>query len=285
MIVNSGQESQLFVSSGGFVQSEQIVDRQLPKRVRSEEQVTLGIDSINLDSSNLESISVDLNQHEGISVEAAANIKESMVVSSTLAHPRRKLDMSSKLYETGKEASALYIVNQGLLKAIVPTAIGRDRIADIYGPGDLLGTAAIEGSRHVETVIALQECILTPIDPKLGLVHGKSSRFIANALAKQMRRHREALDDAELPVGARLTRIILRMCERFGEVHSTTSVRLPIALTHEDFAAFTGSSRVTITRILGELRQVSALTGSRGVYTANPVLLEKATDQFVLKVL
>ena len=68
MIVNPGQESQLFVRSGGFVQSEQIVDRQLPKRARSEKQVTVGIDSINLDSTNLESISVDFNQHEDISV-------------------------------------------------------------------------------------------------------------------------------------------------------------------------------------------------------------------------
>jgi len=257
MIVSSGQESQLFADSGGYFKEQ------------------ISIESASLPSSRMV-------EHE---ISDAKSVEGSMVVSGTLAHPRRKLDINSILYEAGKDASALYIVNQGLLKAIVPTAIGRDRIADIYGPGDLLGSASIEGGQHVETVVALQDSILTPIDPKLGLVHSKSSRYIANALARQMRRHREAIDDAELPVGARLTRIILRMCERFGEVHSATSVRLPIALTHEDFAAFTGSSRVTITRILGELRQINALTGSRGLYTANPILLEKATDQFVLKVL
>lgn len=258
MIVSSGQESQLFVDSGGFLKPEQV----------------------SIDSALTEPSDQTANEIEDVN-----SAKGSMVVSGTLAHPRRKIEINSILYETGKDASALYVVNQGLLKAIVPTAIGRDRIADIYGPGDLLGSASIEGGQHVETVVALQDSILTPIDPKLGLVHSKSSRFIANALARQMRRHREAIDDAELPVGARLTRIILRMCERFGEVHSKTSVRLPIALTHEDFAAFTGSSRVTVTRILGELRQLNALSGSRGVYIANPILLEKATDQFVLKVL
>ncbi len=258
MIVNTGQESQLFFDSTSYVASDRLTNEQL------------SADSASTTSSS--------------GTQSLKSVKGSMV-SGTLAHPRRKLELSSVLYETGRDASALYIVNQGLLKAIVPTSMGRNRIADIYGPGDLLGSAAIEGGQHVETVIAIQDSILTPIDPHLGLVHSKSSRFIANALARQMRRHREAVDDAELPVGARLTRMILRMCERFGEAHSTTSVRLPIALTHEDFAALTGSSRVTITRILGELRQNNALTGTRGVYVANPILLEKATDQFVLKVL
>lgn len=258
MIVNTGQESQIFFDSSSYLSDEQLAKEQL------------STDLVIQPSKNGQ----DINSETG-----------SMVVSGTLAHPRRKLEQNSVLYETGRDASALYVVNQGLLKAIVPTSMGRNRIADLYGPGDLLGSAAIEGGQHVETVIALQDSILTPIDPQLGLIHCKSSRFIANALARQMRRHREAVDDAELPVGARLTRMILRMCERFGEAYSSTSVRLPIALTHEDFAALTGSSRVTITRILGELRQNDALTGSRGVYMANPVLLEKATDQFVLKVL
>lgn len=266
MIVSSGPEPQLFTEGTGYVRSDQIT-------------------TVSKESSQETSLETSLESMQQRSILDVETANGSMVVSRTVAHPRRKLETNSVLYETGKDASALYIVNQGLLKAIVPTAVGRNRIADIYGPGDLLGSASIEGGQHVETVITLQDSVLTPLDPKLALIHQKSSRFVANALARQMRRHREAIDDAELPVGARLTRILLRLCERFGERHTTKSIRLPIALTHEDFAAFTGSSRVTITRILGELRQMGALTGSRGVYDANPILLEKATDQFVLKVL
>ncbi len=262
MIVSSGPEPQVFTEAANYLQNE------------SQHSVS---------GSTMQS-TMQNSQVHGSHLEAES-VKGSMVVPRTLAHPRRKLGKDCSLYETGKEASELYIVNQGLLKAVVPTAMGRNRIADIYGPGDLLGFASIEGGQHVETVVALHNSVLTPIDPRLALVHPKSSRFVANALAKQMRRHREAIDDAELPVGARLTRILLRMCERFGERHSAKLVRLPIALTHEDFAAFTGSSRVTITRILGELRQIGALKGGRGIYEANPALLEKATDQFVLKVL
>ena len=62
-------------------------------------------------------------------------------------------------------------------------------------------------------------------------------------------------------------------------------VKLPLALTHEDLASLTGSSRVTITRILGELRHEGALSGTRGVYYADPQGLEAATDDYVMQVL
>ncbi|HET8984452.1 MAG TPA: helix-turn-helix domain-containing protein, partial [Trueperaceae bacterium] len=52
-----------------------------------------------------------------------------------------------------------------------------------------------------------------------------------------------------------------------------------------DLADLTGSSRVTITRILGELRNDGALSGTRGVYVADLDGLEKATDHYVMQVL
>lgn len=105
-------------------------------------------------------------------------------------------------------------------------------------------------------------------------------------MAQQLRRGREAIDDAELPVGARVTRTFLRLTERFGQdADRGEGVKLPLALTHEDLASLTGSSRVTITRILGELRQEGALSGTRGVYVANLRNLEAATDNYVMQVI
>jgi CRP/FNR family cyclic AMP-dependent transcriptional regulator len=52
----------------------------------------------------------------------------------------------------------------------------------------------------------------------------------------------------------------------------------------EALAALVGSSRVTITRILGELRSDGVLSGTRGIYTANPAGLEAATEHYVAQV-
>ncbi|MDQ3459155.1 MAG: Crp/Fnr family transcriptional regulator [Deinococcota bacterium] len=206
------------------------------------------------------------------------------VVPSTLAHPTRTLQPNDVLYEAGREASSLYIVNYGVLKAIVPTSLGRDRIADLYGPGDILGTAALDGANHAETVIAVHDACLTPIDPQQALSDRKLRDFIVQGLARQLRRSREAIDDAELPVGARVTRAFLRLSQRFGQgADEGQGIKLPLALTHEDLASLTGSSRVTITRILGELRGEGALSGTRGVYLANVKGLEAATDNYVMQ--
>ena len=106
-------------------------------------------------------------------------------------------------------------------------------------------------------------------------------------MARQLRRSREMIDEAELPVGARVTKAFLRLAERFGQPadQHEGEIKLPLALTHEDLADLTGSSRVTITRILGELRSEGALSGTRGVYVADLEGLERATDNYVMQVL
>jgi len=208
------------------------------------------------------------------------------LVPSTLALPTRTLGPGDVLYEEGREGSSLYIVNSGVLKAIVPTSVGKERIADLYGPGDVLGTAALDGGLHAETVVAVHDACLTPLDPSQAMNDRRLRDYILRSMARQLRHARQALDDAELPVGARVTRAFLRLTERFGQASDEgAGVKLPLALTHEDLASLTGSSRVTNTRILGEIRNEGALSGTRGVYLANPRGLEAATDNYVMQVL
>ena len=208
------------------------------------------------------------------------------IVPDALALPTRTLEPNGVLYEASREAVSLYIVNYGVLKAVVPTSLGRDRIADLYGPGDVLGLAALDGGNHAETVTAVHDACLTPIDPVQAMNDRKLRDYIMQSMARQLRRSREMIDEGELPVGARVTKAFLRLAERFGQAaDDQEGIKLPLALTHEDLADLTGSSRVTITRILGELRNEGALSGTRGVYVADQKGLEKATDNYVMQVL
>ena len=209
------------------------------------------------------------------------------IVPSGLALPTRTLEPGQVLYEADREAASLYVVNHGVLKAVVPTSLGRDRIADLYGPGDVIGLAALDGGKHAETVVAVHDACLTPIDPQQAMNDKGMRDYVLRSLARQLRRSREMLDEAEMPVGARVTRAFLRLAKQFGlpSDDSEGGIKLPLALTHEDLADLTGSSRVTITRILGELRNDGALEGTRGVYVANLEGLERATDHYVMQVL
>ncbi|MFA5550502.1 MAG: Crp/Fnr family transcriptional regulator [Trueperaceae bacterium] len=225
-------------------------------------------------------------------LETPSSCQAPAIVPSGLALPTRTLEPGQVLYEADREASSLYIVNHGVLKAVVPTSLGRDRIADLYGAGDVLGLSALDGGNHAETVVAVHDACLTPIDPQQAMNDRNLRDYVLRSLARQLRRSREMLDEAEMPVGARVTRAFLRLAQQFGlpSDNGLTSgakggIKLPLALTHEDLADLTGSSRVTITRILGELRSEGALEGTRGVYVANLEGLERATDHYVMQVL
>ncbi len=206
------------------------------------------------------------------------------IVPAALAFPTRTLVMGEVLYQEAREASFLYLIERGIVKAVVPTAVGRERIADLLGPGDVLGVAALDGGRHPETIIAVQETTVIPIDPHYAMKNQKLSSHILHNLASQLRRGREAIDNAELPVGARLARVLFQLGERFGqELGMEPGVSLPLQMTHEDLASLVGSSRVTVTRIMGELRQEGALAGSRGNYVAHLSRLQMASDQYVMQ--
>jgi len=209
------------------------------------------------------------------------------IVPTGLALPTRTLEPGQVLYEADRDASSLYVVNFGVLKAVVPTSLGRQRIADLYGSGDVLGLSALDGGRHAESVVAVHDACLTPIDPRQAMNDRGLRDYVVRSLVRQLRRSREMLDEAEMPVGARVTRAFLRLARQFGQRSDDAEggVKLPLALTHEDLADLTGSSRVTITRILGELRNEGALEGTRGVYVANLEGLERATDHYVMQVL
>jgi CRP-like cAMP-binding protein len=208
------------------------------------------------------------------------------IVPRGVALPARVLRPGEVLYEVRREAGFLYLVDAGVLKAMLPTSMGRDRIVDLYGPGDVLGVAALCDGSHFETAIALHEANVIPIHPQLALNDRKLVRYLSENLACQLRRSREAVDDAGLPVGARLSRLLLRLSKRFGRpADHQEGVKLPLALTHGDLASFSGTSRVTVTRILGELREEGAVVGSRGVYIVQPERLEAAIDHYVMQVL
>ena len=206
-------------------------------------------------------------------------------VPPSLAFPTRTLTPGDVLYEAGGEAKLLYLVDDGVLTGVVPTSLDRERVADLYGPGDLLGVAALGGGVHAETVVALNEAVLIPLGPRYLLTDERLSRYILRNLAEQIGRSRLDVAESELPVGARLAQLLLHLGERFGYRTKGNRVRLSLSLTHDDLAAMTRSSRVTVTRMMGELRGERAVFGTRGAYEIDPVRLEAAAEHYVLQVL
>lgn len=210
--------------------------------------------------------------------------------------PQIRVAKGQALYEEGGRAAAPYIVVSGVLRIMVRAANGRDRLADLAGPGDVLATAVFDSSLHAETVVAASDAVVATIDVARTLVRVQGRQDLAASLVRQLNRSREMADDLGLPMGARICRILARVAERLGdrveppaepaqEAAGGEWRHLPFSLTHDDVALLAGCARVTATRVLGELKESHVLDGHRGNYSVVPAALEVAADRYVYEVL
>lgn len=196
------------------------------------------------------------------------------------------------LYAEGELATAPYLVVRGILRVSVRLIDGRERLIDVVGPGDVVGTAALEAARHAESVVAAEGgAVVKELDLSKVFAHRASRQQLASALVKQLVRSRELADDLGLPMGARICRILARLAERLGESVSPSEItnpgwrHLPFNLTHDDVALLAGCARVTATRVMGDLKEAGILDGSRGNYTLVPGALLEAADDYVCDVI
>ncbi len=213
-----------------------------------------------------------------------------IVTTSTLT-----LAKGETLYREGERPAAPYVVVDGVLRVLVPTVAGRDRLADLAGPGDVLGTSVFDEAPHAESVVAADRAVVAVLDVAGTLARSRGRAEISAALVRQLTRSRELADDLGMPMGARICRILARLGYRLGEridgqpplVNAAPYEwrRLPFSLTHDDVALLAGCARVTATRILGELRDARVLDGHRGDYAFVPAALEDAADAYVYEVL
>ncbi len=197
-----------------------------------------------------------------------------------------------RLYAEGETAAAPFLVVEGVLRVTVD-AHGRSRLVDLVGRGDVVGTAALEGRPHAESVHAAERgAVVAAVDLAATLEHREPRQALVAALVRQMVRSRQLADDLGLPMGARICRILARLAERLGEpVEGApgSSVggwrHLPFSLTHDDVALMAGCARVTATRVLGDLKEAGVLGGTRGDYALVPEALEEAADRYVWEVI
>lgn len=188
------------------------------------------------------------------------------------------------LYQTQDFATHSFVVLDGVLRLLTNSSRGTERLVDLLGPGDIVGTAAIEEHyTYAESVVAATEVQLMPLDISSGLKNELTRSAIAASLVRQVTRNRKTADDLGLPMNARIYRIISRLTYRLGTPIANEWYRLGFQLRHDDIAMLAGCARVTVTRVLGEMKEQGALEGARGRYNIRPRLIDSLVDSQVLQ--
>ncbi len=177
---------------------------------------------------------------------------------------RRELGKGEVLYHAQDEAVSLYRIDEGLLKLSLELPSGRERITQLVGPGDYLGALAADAFYGERAEALSAKVSVREVAKENAEILGSA---LLEATGEQLRRVRDALEDTDLPVAARLARTLLRLGRRFGHTSEAGRVHLTLPLTHDTLAALVGAARETTTALISEMRAEGVLSGTRGRYS------------------
>ena len=151
------------------------------------------------------------------------------------------------------------IVCRGVVQLSVIHDSGDETMLGLAGPTTPIGLP-------LTIVDPYQAIALTPVDLlRLSLSEIESNNILAAGLCRQMMsrlRQSEAwlALTGQRPVSSRLSHLLKLLSDEFGQEVSDGWIRISVRLTHQQLANAIGTTRVTVTRLLGSFREAGWLT-------------------------
>jgi CRP/FNR family cyclic AMP-dependent transcriptional regulator len=185
------------------------------------------------------------------------------------------------LFVEGQAARGVYIVCSGRVKLSTTSRDGKTLILRIAQAGEILGLhATVSGKPYELTAETLQPCQLDFVkrDDFLKFLqnHGDACLNAAQHLSQNCQSAYEMIRSLGLShsVSEKLARLLLEWATD-GDT-TKDGIRIKVSLTHEEIAQLIGTSRETVTRVLGEFRdkKLAYLHGST-LLIQNKIALER----------
>jgi len=173
------------------------------------------------------------------------------------------------LFLEGQPARGAYIVCAGRVKLSTTSRDGKTLILRIAQAGEVLGLhATVSGAPYELTAETLQPCQLDFIkrDDFLRFLqnHADACLNAAQHLSQNCQDAYEMIRSLGLShsVSEKVARLLLEWAD--GGENTKEGIRIKVSLTHEEMAQLVGTSRETVTRVLGEFRErhLAQLRGS-----------------------
>src|SRR5207244_2444959 len=159
---------------------------------------------------------------------------------------RCRLRAGDALFAAGDSGDGCYRLERGLLKVIITSTRGEERILAILGPGEIAGELSIiDRQPRSASVIAVKDCELSFISQRNFEKCTKQDpdiyRYLVNVLALRLRETDQGVAaDSFLNVKARLARALLELAEYLGEDAGAGRVLIRHKISQGDLASMAG---------------------------------------------
>jgi CRP-like cAMP-binding protein len=153
------------------------------------------------------------------------------------------------------EARDLFIVRSGWLYSSVLLQSGMRQIMRLHFPGDLIGWSNLAFSASSDSIVAVTDAVLCPVDKsKLGTIFQEQPRLAALLFTLTIA-ERVALADRLASVGrtsarSRVASILCEIAARLRVMEGASLKEFQIPLTQEDIGDATGLTAVHVNRMM-----------------------------------
>lgn len=173
---------------------------------------------------------------------------------------RRRFARHEVLYEQGEISSKFYFVQSGLVQVSIIRLDGAEVILELMGPQTICGEgSAFDLLPRFSRAVAIENTEAVEFDTsRMDEVFAQHPQFASTLLRVTSLKQRvlairiEHLTSREPE--ERILDLLSRLREMFSIPHAEGHL-IVTYLTHEQIAAMTGTSRVTVTRALARLRE------------------------------
>lgn len=182
---------------------------------------------------------------------------------------RRKFKKNTVLYEQGEISSRFYFVLNGLVQISIFRIDGAEIVLELMGPNTICGEgAAFDGLPRFSSAVAVEDTETIEFDSALlnpaFREHPEFASSLLRVTSLKQRilairlKHLTSREPQE-----RIMELLTRLEEMFAIEHPRGRL-LVTQLTHEQIAAMTGTSRVTVTRTLQRFRKQGRIATVEG---------------------
>jgi len=209
--------------------------------------------------------------------------KEELMSYASLTHFKK----GECIFQAGDPGKNVYILEDGRAKICQLSADGKEMILWFCLPGEMFGLAEVprESIREVFAQVCTDSDVYSISRKTFNNFlkhHPDTAMQVIDLLSCRLRVLGHMLlnlasDDAT----SRIIKLILRLSARRGK-HSGDNVCLDIPLTHQEIAEMVGTSRQTVTSVLGDLRRQGVLNVIRHrIHIQDKEKLNKMIDDIV----
>src|SRR5215831_3423547 len=188
-----------------------------------------------------------------------------------------RLKAGKPLFLMGERGDGCYRLERGLLKVVVTSPYGSERILAFLPVGSIAGELAlIDAHTRSAFFSAVEDCELSFVSQETSpqLIEQKPAiyQYLVKVLAARLREADQALAAASfLTVKARVASALVALGELFGEPQGADHIVIRYKINQNDLAAMVGTARENVSRVLSGWKKRKVVTRSSGYWRLDDI--------------